>query len=214
MKIIKLLIIGAGGHGKVVADIASLSNEWKEIVFLDDTKVGTKVNGYDVIGRVEDYKTLLGEFSHAFVAIGDNKTRMHIFEKLEDYGYDMPVLIHPFSYVCKNASIDSGTLVVAGAVVNANAVIGKGCIINTNCSVDHDCRLGSGVHISPGAHLGGTVIIGDNSWICIGATVIHDITIGYNVIVAGGATVINDIEDSVMVACIPARTIKNMSLLP
>ncbi len=207
----KLLIIGAGGQGKVACDIANLMGKWNEISFLDDDKFGTIVSGHKVIGRIEDYKKFKSEFDYAFVAIGDNRFRMDTFKKLEDYGYVFPVLVHPFSCINTSAKVGAGTVIVAGAVVNTDAHVGKGCIINTCASVDHDCIVGDGVHLSPGVHLGGKVSIGDRTWVCIGSTIINDINIGRDVIVAAGATVIGDVKDSVMVACVPARIIKNMN---
>ncbi|MFZ5968917.1 MAG: acetyltransferase [Bacillota bacterium] len=206
----KLMILGAGGHGKVVAEIAELMKQWDEIVFLDDNKELKEVNGHTVIGGLRDYKVYKDQYNFAFVAIGNNKFRTKLIYELLEYGYKIPVLIHPFTAVSSNAQLDIGTVVMAGAVINPNTRIGKGCIINTSCSVDHDCVLGAGVHISPGARIGGTVIIGENSWICIGSSVSNNINIGNNSIVASGAVVVKDINNDVLVGGIPAKFIKEL----
>ena len=205
-----LLILGAGGHGKVVAEIAGLMRQWDEIAFLDDNKECGEVNGHSVIGGLEDYKLHKKKYEYAFVAIGNNKLRIELIERLLEEGIKIPVLIHPFTSISSSAQIDIGSIVIAGAVINTNVNIGKGCIINTLSSLDHDCILEDGVHISPGAQIGGETHIKQNTWICIGASVINNINIGSNVIVASGATVNKDIEHDVLVGGVPAKHIKKI----
>lgn len=206
----KLLILGAGGHGKVVADTALMTGRWKQIAFLDDREELEKVIGIPVIGRLNDCMSFREEFQHAFVAIGNNKLRIEWINRLSKVGFIIPTIIHPFSFVSKTSNIDKGTVVMAGAVINTNTVIGKGCIINTSSSIDHDCTLEDGVHISPGVHIGGTVSIGKCTWVCIGSSIANNTTIGKNVIIAAGAAVTKDVPDNVMVAGVPAILKKNM----
>ncbi|WP_213819030.1 acetyltransferase [Garciella nitratireducens] len=205
----KLLILGAGGHGKVVAEIASLIKQWDEIAFLDDNEELKEVNGYKVIDKLRNYKLYKEEYEHAFVAIGNNKFRINLIDKLLKEGFKIPVLIHPFTAISSNVNIGKGTVVMAGAVINTNTVIGKGCIINTSSSIDHDCILEDGVHISPGVHVGGTVNIGKCAWVCIGSSIANNIAIGKNVIVAAEAAVTKNVPDNVMVAGVPAIFKKN-----
>ena len=200
----KLLILGAGGHGKVVSEIASLMKQWDEIAFLDDKKNIKEVNGYKVIDSIINYNLYKEEYDNAFVAIGNNKLRLDFINNLLLEGFNVPVLVHPSAIISKNVEIDKGTVIMAGAVINTNTTIGKGCIINTLCSIDHDCILNDGVHISPGAHIGGTVKIGNCSWICIGSSIANNLIIGKNVIIAAGAAVIRDVPDNVVVAGVPA----------
>jgi sugar O-acyltransferase (sialic acid O-acetyltransferase NeuD family) len=209
----KLLILGAGGHGKVIADIALMSGRWKQIAFLDDREELEEVIGIPVIGRLNDYMSFIEEFQHAFVAIGNNKLRIEWIDRLSKAGFNTPAIIHPFSFVSKTSNIGEGTVVMVGAVINANTNIGRGCIINTSSSIDHDCTLEDGVHISPGAHIGGTVNIGKCAWVCIGSSVVNNITIGKNAIIAAGAVVTKNIPDNVMVAGVPAIFKKNMECL-
>lgn len=206
----KLLILGAGGHGKVVAEIAEYMNKWNEISFLDDNLDLKEVNGHKVIGAISDYKQHRHKYEYAFVAIGNNKLRLSLIEELIKNEFEIPILIHPFTAVSNKVKIDIGTVVVAGAIINTNTSIGKGCIINTTSSVDHDCVVGDGVHISSGANIGGTTTIGKHSWISIGSSVINNINIGENVLVASGASVISDIKDSVLVGGVPAKFIKEL----
>ena len=193
----KLLIIGAGGHGKVVADTAEASG-YSDIAFLDQLWPEHTKNGrWKVVGKpaLLDVKM--------FCAVGYNDIRARIFE--EYHLNSSPVLIHPSAIISPTVKMGPGTLVVAGSVVNADTSIGRGAILNTACSVDHDCRIGDFVHISPGAHLGGDVRVGDGTWIGIGAVVREDVRIGKNVMVAAGAAVVDDIADGVRVGGVPAR---------
>jgi len=200
----KLLILGAGGHGKVVSEIALLMKQWKGIAFLDDREDISEVLGIPIVGKLADLPTLRSEYEYAFVAIGSNTARLKWTEKLNHYGFNIPILIHPSSTVSAKSSIKEGTAIMAGAVINPDARIGRSCIINTASTIDHDCILQDGVHISPGAHLGGTVKVGERTWICIGATIINNTDIGYDSIVAAGAVVTKDVPSNVLVAGVPA----------
>jgi len=206
-----ILILGAGGHGKVVADCLCELGGYDRIAFLDDGRVGQAVLGFPVLGTLKELTALRGDFQRGFVAIGNNRLRVSMLERLLAANYDVPSLIHPLACVSKAAQIGMGTLVVAGAVVNADSIVGQGVIINTLASVDHDCRIASGVHVAPGAHIGGSVIIGVCSWIGLGASVINDVTIGSYSVVAAGAAVVCDVADSVMVAGVPARIKKTLA---
>lgn len=206
----KLLIMGAGGHGKVTADCAAETGLFERIAFLDDVRTGQTILGFPVIGQFEDAKHLRSEFTHAFIALGNDHLRVELIDKMIDYGYNVPAIVHPSAIVSKYARLSAGSHVVAGAVINAGADIGKGCIINTCASVDHECIIGVGVHISPGARLGGMVSVGDFTWICIGASIANNINIGSNSIVAAGATVLTDVVNNTMVAGTPAREKKTI----
>lgn len=139
----KLLILGAGGHGKVVAETAELMDVWSKISFLDDNKK-------NVLGKCSDYIKLVEEYKYAIPAFGDNTQRKDWIARLEKAGYILPVIIHPNAYISKSAEICPGTVVLANAVVNADTGIGKGCIINIGALVDHDSEIGECVHIKAG----------------------------------------------------------------
>lgn len=139
----RLLIIGAGGHGKVVAEVAQ-DIGYEKIAFLDD-------NSPEAIGRISDIEKFCNQYSDAFVAIGNNKLRSELLQKLQSCGYTVPVLIHPSAYVSRTATLGSGTVVEPKAIVNANSHIGEGCIISIGSIVDHDVEIGACCHINAGA---------------------------------------------------------------
>jgi len=193
----KLIIIGASGHGKVVADIAVL-NGYKDIVFLDDDDSVKECAGYPVIGKSTEAPD--GEI---FVAVGNADTRKRLMELYKDRV--LPVLIHPNAVVAEGVEISVGSVVMAGAVINPGARIGKGCIINTSSSVDHDCMVGNYVHISVGAHLSGTVVIGTGTWIGTGAIVSNNVNICGGCMIGAGAVVIKDIGEPGTYIGVPAK---------
>lgn len=200
----KLLILGAGGHGKVVLECAISSNNLVDIAFLDDSKVGQCVQGYKIIGGIKELESFKEEYDYAIVAIGNNKLRLNLIDKLINAGYSVPSIIHPSAVVSSSSHIGQGVVILPGAVVNAEAQIQKGAIINTRAIIEHDNIIEEGVHISPGVNLGGTVHVGRYTWICIGATVINNIEIGENCIIAAGAVVTQNVEENLMVAGVPA----------
>jgi len=195
----KLTIIGASGHGKVVADIAKLDG-YESIEFLDDDPSVTSCAGYPVAGRTEE---VAGIDNDVFVAIGNTGIRQRFTERY--HGKEMPVLAHPSAVIAKNIRIGAGTVIMAGAVINPCAVIGKGVILNTCSSVDHDCKVHDYVHIAVGAHLCGNVEIGARTWIGAGSTILNNVKICSDCIIGAGAVVIKDIEKPGTYIGIPAR---------
>lgn len=203
-----LLIIGAGGHGKVVADAALETGKWDEIVFLDDAWPEKQNNGlWDIQGKVDQLSNWKGRCAGAVVAIGNNHLRMELQSKLIAAGFEVATVVHPSARISRFAKLGAGSVVFAHAVVNVDALVGDAAIINTAATIDHDCRLGHGVHVAPGANLGGGVIVGDYSWIGIGAAVRHYLSIGVDVTVGAGAVVVSNINDGVTAVGSPARPI-------
>lgn len=206
-----LLILGAGGHAKVVAETALALGQFSRIAFLDDHRYSSeampKVVGWPVLGALSQAlePAMLGTFDSALVAFGRASSRLFWLERLSAAGYSLPSLVHPTAWVSPTAQLGSGTVVLAQAVVQAQAVIGPGAILNTGCSVDHDSQLAAGVHVCPGARLAGEVTVGMSSWIGIGACVIQQIHIGSNVTVGAGAAVVCDLPDGVTAKGVPAR---------
>lgn len=199
-----LAILGASGHGRVLADMAECCG-WQSIVFFDDTP-GLKHSGaWPIVGNSNDLRMRAGDFDGVIVAIGDNIIRHTKLLELQIAGAHLATLIHPSANVSRYAHIDVGCAICAGAVVSAYARIGPGSILNTRCSVDHDCVLGAAVHISPGASLAGNVQVGDLTWIGIGASVRQLIQIGSAVTIGAGAAVVSDIADQATVIGVPAR---------
>lgn len=204
----RLLIVGAGGHGKVVAEAALASEQWLDIAFLDGHFPElSRVLDWPVIGKDTDADRFLRGYPEIFVAIGDNKLRLRFIESFQNTGFVLPSVVHPMTWVSPSALVGAGCLLVAAAVLNAGSVLGQGCIMNSGASVDHDCSIGDGVHLSPGAHVGGDVVIGARTWIGIGATVRNGIRIGADVMVGAGAAVVGDLPDNRRALGVPARPV-------
>lgn len=204
----RLAILGASGHGKVVADTAECVG-WNCIEFFDDAWPDNSCNGaWPIVGSSAELLGRLTDYSGVIVAIGNNLIRARKLRELSDAGASIATLIHPNACVSKYAQVGYGVVVFAGVQVNAYAVIGNAVILNTACSVDHECALADAVHISPGAHLAGGVQVGTCTWIGIGASVRQLISIGKNVVVGAGAAVVSDVPDGFVVAGVPAKRIK------
>lgn len=187
-----VIILGASGHAKVIADIVKKSGD-NLIGFLDDNEeIQNKIifDNKKVIGKISDcinYKNI--EF---IIGIGNNKIRKKI---AEEYKLNWYTAIHPNAIIANEVEINEGTVIMAGTVINTGTKIGKHCIVNTCSSLDHDNILEDYVHISPGAHLAGTVTVKEGTWICAGVTVINNITIEKNTIIGAGAVIIRDIDE-------------------
>jgi len=203
-----LLVLGAGGHGKVVAEVAEAAGDWQKIAFLDDRhKALDGTLRWPILGGLDDFSSFRSNYSHAIVAIGDASLRLRWLERVVANGFHAPVLMHPTAWVSPSASLGRGSVVMANAVVQAEVKLGEGSIVNTAASVDHDCIIGNGVHICPGVNLGGDVKVGNGSWLGIGCSVVQGIKIGKSVTVGAGAVVINDIKDGLTVVGIPAKEV-------
>lgn len=199
----KLIIIGAGGHGKVVAEAASLSGKYNDICFLDSNFPILVVN--NVVGHSDDYESFISKDAEFIVAVGDCTIRHKISKNLSSHGAELAKIIHPKSYISEAAHVSKGTYIGAFSIINPGASISFNCIINTGAIIEHDCNLQESVHISPGSVLSGNVQVGMKTWIGAGATVINNIKIGSNVIVGAGAVVIRDIPSDRLAMGVPAR---------
>ena len=195
----KLAIIGASGHGKVVADIAR-RHGYKEIVFLDDNDSIHECGGYPVIGKSTEAGTIDAD---VIIGIGNAGVRKQIQKSIPEE--KLVTLIHPDAVIAEDVEIGVGTVVMAGAVINPGTHIGKGCIINTCSSVDHDCIVDDFVHVAVGSHLCGTVNVGTGTWIGAGAIVSNNVSICPNCMIGAGAVVIKKIKESGTYVGVPAR---------
>ena len=177
-----VILIGGGGHSKVVIDCIQASGGQAVGILDDGIAVGTSVLGVPVLGKIEDYTKYL---QHQFlIAIGNNSIRRRISQQLQVKWY---TAIHPSAVVSPHARIGVGTVVMPRAVINAGAIIGSHCIVNTGVIVEHDNRIADYVHLSPAASLGGTVSVGEETHIGIGATVRNNIVICGNCTIGAGA---------------------------
>ncbi len=203
----RLALLGASGHGKVVADLAQLLG-WQSVEFFDDAQLGMLVNGHwPVVGDTASLLAQLAHFDGVLVSIGHCATRWHKQQVLRAAGAKLVSLVHPQANISNFVSLGVGSVVMAGAVVNVDAVLGEACIINSGATVDHDCQLAHAVHISPGANLSGDVWVGACSWVGVGAAVRQGVHIGADVIVGAGAVVVKTVADGLTVTGCPARGI-------
>ena len=198
----RVIIIGASGHGKVVADIVAAAGD-TVVGFLDDDKSKQTCGGYPVLGAIAEAKK---HTDCGFViAIGNNEVRKRIAQELKLPWY---TALHPSAVISPSATIGAGTVVMPRAVVNAEAKIGAHCIINTGAIVEHENKLANYVHLSPGAALGGNVTVGEGTHIGIGACVKNNISICGGCIVGAGAAVVKDITEPGTYAGVPTRRLK------
>lgn len=198
----KLVIIGASGHGKVVADIA-LKCGYSDVVFLDDNIKLVECAGLPIVGTtlsLSDFRNI-----DTVVAIGNSSIRKSIQAILGDRA---ATLIHPDAVISRRVEIGRGSVVMAGAAINSDAQIGEGCIVNTCASVDHDCVVGDYAHISVGAHLAGNVHVGSGTWVGIGATISNNVAICPDCMIGAGAVVVRDITEPGTYVGVPAKKLE------
>lgn len=202
----KLIIIGASGHGKVIADTAIKMNKWQSIAFLDDDESIKTSMGLEVIGKTADAFTYKDE-ADFFVAIGNNATREKVQEKLIEEGLNVVSLIHPSAVIGTDVEIGIGTVLMVAVVINSSSRIGKGCIINTSSSLDHDNIIEDYVHISPGVRTAGSVVIGKSTWLGIGSVISNNVNICSGCKVGAGAVVVKDITEPGTYVGVPVRRV-------
>lgn len=199
----KVIIIGASGHAKVIADIV-IKNGDELVGFVDDnTELPDKIVGYPYLGVI-DKCCEYSDSCYFVMGIGTNSIRKRITERMDVNWYSA---IHPSAQIAIDTHIGEGTVVMANAVINTSAVIGKHCIINTGSVIEHDNVLGDYVHVSPHASLCGTVFVGDMTHIGAGATVKNNISICADVIVGAGGVVVKDISESGTYIGVPVKRI-------
>jgi sugar O-acyltransferase (sialic acid O-acetyltransferase NeuD family) len=200
-----LLVVGAGGHGRVVADAATTMGSWETVCFVDDCAKEVNAPGFEIVGTSADLERFAKSYRAAVVGIGDAQTRLRLIERCTEFGFDLPMIVHKSAAVSVRAFIGAGSVVFAQAAVNPGATIGRGCIVNTGATVDHDCHLDDGVHACPGVNLAGNVRVGARTWIGIGACVKQGVRIGSDVVIGAGAVVISDVKSGLTVVGVPAR---------
>ena len=209
----RILIIGAGGHAQVVADILWRMRDAGERVlpvgFVDDNIAlqGQEFLGLPVLGATSERTAIAHDA--AIVAIGNGRVRRDLFEALRQAGERFALARHPGTVVAPDVSVQDGAMLCAGVVVNTGTTIGANVILNTGCTIDHHNRISDHVHIAPGVHTGGEVVVGEGALIGIGAIVLPQRRIGAGSIVGAGALVRDDVPDKVMVVGVPARIIRS-----
>jgi sugar O-acyltransferase (sialic acid O-acetyltransferase NeuD family) len=209
------LIIGAGGHGRVVLDILMAGSAYRPIGFLDaDPRLKeTRVGGLDVLGGIHLLNKLKQQHQLrcAIIAIGDNRARAGYVQAVRDHGLELINAIHPSASLSASATLGCNVVVAAHATVCADARIGDLVIINTAAVVDHECEIGHAAHICPGAKLAGRVRVGAGAFVGLGANVIQCLSIGDAAIIGAGAVVLSDVPSGATAVGVPARIIKRMA---
>ena len=207
----RIIVVGAGGHGQVVADALlaarDAEGEAAPVGFVDDdaSLVGSEILGLPVLGTTAGIRDL--DFDAAIVAVGDNRARRQLFLRLQELGVPLANAIHPAATVGRGVQLGAGIAVFAGAVTNTGSVIGDGAILNTACSVDHHCEIGAFAHVAPGTHLGGNVRIGEGALVGVGSAIAPGRTIGDWAVVGAGSAVVSDISSRAVAVGVPARVV-------
>lgn len=203
-----IVIFGAGGHAKVVADIILSAKKYNISSFIDDSKKNQSIWNIPIISESDFLKKKI--INKGIIAIGDNSVREKVAQKIKNIMPDFIFItaIHPTSYIATDTQIKEGTVVMANSTINPSSIVGAHCIINTNSSVDHDCIIHDYASLAPNSCIGGNCEIGKSTAISIGATLFHRIKIGENVIVGGGSVVTRDIRSKTVVYGVPAKVIR------
>jgi len=207
----RLLIYGAGGHGRVVLDAALQQGHYRILGFLDDEPAlhGRTFHGVEVLGGGELLQNEAHGADWIVVAVGSPRLRADIVARVELPGRRFGTVLHPSAVIGSGATIGAGSMILPMAVVHTDAVLAEHVIVNTGATVDHDARVARCVHIAPGAHIGGGAVLGEGALIGIGASIVPSIQIGKKATVGAGAVVVNDVPDGVTVAGVPARPIES-----
>ncbi|MFK7777236.1 MAG: acetyltransferase [Gimesia sp.] len=205
-----IILLGGGGHAKVLIDLINERNDYQIVGILDPVlDVGMEVKEFSVLGTDAELPKLRDQgVSNVAIAVGSvkcNLLRKTLFDQSQKSGFKIPALVHPRSIVSADVKLSDGVQIMAGAIVQTDTEIGEGTVINTGVQVDHDCRIGRQSFLSPGVVLSGGVGIGDNTFVGAGAVVIQGINIGDNAVIAAGAVVIENVADGALVKGVPAR---------
>jgi len=206
----RLVILGAGGHGRVVADCASATDKYQEIVFLDDCLPQRNQNAHwsiiDTPDNWQKYRTQ----SEFIVAFGQNALRKKFTQEITNEQGKLATIIHPTAVVSNQVSIGKGTVIFANVTINFGVTIGDGCILNTACSIDHDCHVLDFVHISPQVAIAGGATIGAMSWLGINSTVIECVTLATGTQTGAGAVIVSDTQPNTLYLGMPATAYKTI----
>lgn len=204
----KLLIVGAGGHAKVVTDLV-LENKQYELVGYIDSDFSKKYRDICVVGEDADLSKFYEEgVSCVFVALGNNQLRQKIQVKCEKIGYAVVNIISSRAYISPTVEMGKGNVIMNGAILHASTRLGNGCIINTNASVDHDCVIGDYTHVAPGVAISGFTHVGRECCLGTGSRIIDRIVVGDRVTLGAGGVIINNVENDTIVVGVPAKNNK------
>ena len=208
-KLDKIILLGGGGHAKVLIDLVNTSGQFEILgILATQLEIGTKVLNVPVLGGDDLLPELFSKgIKNVCIAIGsvkDNTRRRNLFDKVKQMGFLVPYLLHPQAIISKNVHFSEGVQIMVGVNVQTDSLFKENTIINTGAIIEHDCSIGSHAHICSGAVISGGCTVGDGAFIGAGATVMQGINIGQYVTVAAGAVVVKDVPDGSMVKGVPA----------
>ncbi len=207
------VIVGAGGHGRVVLDILMHEGHHKVLGFLDSNPElhGRQVDGVEVLGPLQRLAGLKEEgVRGAIISIGHNGTRRSFCEEVRRLGFELVNAIHPSANIAGNVTLGRGVVVAAGVLVCAHCRIGDAVILNTGCLIDHETTVGTACHICPGVKIAGRVTVESGAFVGIGSTIVQHVRVGHDAVVGAGAVVLNDVAPSSTVVGLPAREVKSL----
>lgn len=203
-----IVVVGAGGHAKVIVDILSCG---RNLSLVDKDATPRRIRDACVVGDDSQLEILRQTHQSAFIALGINKLRQKLFLRCENLGFDMINACSPYAVIRSEINLSCGVAVMAGAVIQPSVTVGRFAIVNTNASIDHDCQLGDGSHIGPGSVLAGDVRVGRLATLGAGVVVLPGVEIGENAVIGAGSVVVRDIPGNVVAYGSPATVRRSLS---
>jgi len=209
-----IYIVGAGAHGRVIADVIKDTYPKKKIKFLDDRQGywDKSINNIKVTGSIDDFLSKKISWGSLIVAIGNNYIRLNILERFNKANTPIISVIHKSAVVFKTASIEPGSMINPQAFIGSNVIIKRGVLINTGAIIEHDSIIEEGVTISSGCKMAGRVTINRAAFICVGVTICPRIKIGEGAIIGAGSVVVNDIPSGKLAYGVPAKVIRPVDM--
>jgi len=211
----KILLIGGGGHAKVVLDSLLSQNQYLEIGIIDKKEnIGKRILGIEIIGTDEDLTMLYSKgYNYAFVTVGSIGTpqlRIKLQKLIKEIGFIIPNIIDQTAMVSRDVFLEEGIYIGKGAIINAGTIIKKGAIINTRAIIEHDCVIGEFVHIAPGSVISGEVVIGDNTHIGANSVIKQQVIIGENTLIGIGSVVVKNLKNNIIAYGNPCREVREL----